>query len=100
MQTATITDAQKLPPLLTAEQVAKLLQVSKSIIYVWVENSIIPFRRLPGTRTIRFERDAVLAWVRSDQDASVTTAPTSEQMVQVRQHALARYYRQPIEEES
>lgn len=68
MQAATITDTQKLPPLLTAEQVATLLQVSKSVIYVWVENRIIPFRRLPGTRTIRFERDAVLEWVRQSEE--------------------------------
>lgn len=52
--------------LLTAKQVAELLQVSVSVIYVWAEQGTIPCLRLPGTRTIRFDREAVLAWARQN----------------------------------
>lgn len=65
---ATITDAGELPALLTVAQVARFLQVSVSVVYLWIEKELIPFRRLPGTRTIRIEKGELLEWLAREED--------------------------------
>ncbi|MGH9753438.1 MAG: helix-turn-helix transcriptional regulator [Blastocatellia bacterium] len=65
-----ITDIKQLPVKLTVAHAAAYFQVSESAIYLWVEKAEgpeppenpIPFHRLPGTKTIRFDRDKLLAW--------------------------------------
>lgn len=65
-----VTDVRQLPAMLTVAQVAAYYQVSESAVYLWVEKAEgpeppenpIPFRKLPGTRTLRFDRDRLLAW--------------------------------------
>jgi len=67
IQARTITDADHLPAVLTVAQVAAFLQVSASAVYVWVGEQTIPFRRLPGTRTIRFDKGELLAWLKREE---------------------------------
>lgn len=52
------------PRLVTAEQLAAHLSVNRFTVYRWVERGQIPHVRL-GTKTLRFELDAVLAAMRN-----------------------------------
>lgn len=52
---------------LTKEELAELLQVSKRTVERWVEESRIPFIRLPkrGSKSnVRFLKSNVLQWLR------------------------------------
>jgi len=68
---AVITDTEPLPVVMTVYQVAEFLQVSESAVYLWIAQAgsfnppadPIPFKRLPGTRTIRFIKAELLAWL-------------------------------------
>jgi excisionase family DNA binding protein len=41
--------------LLTADQVAEMLSVSRKSIYKWAESGAIPSVKLPGGRAVRFD---------------------------------------------
>lgn len=49
-----------LPQLLTVEEVAELLRVEVTTIYVWTSKRKIPYRKVGGR--LRFDRDEVLQW--------------------------------------
>ena len=51
------------PPLLTADDVAKLLRVTRKAVYAMVERGQIPGVKRYGRR-VRFCRDAIAAWLR------------------------------------
>lgn len=56
--------------ILTKEQLAELLQVSKRTIERWVEEARVPYIRLPrrGAKcTVRFLRSNVLRWLRRNE---------------------------------
>jgi excisionase family DNA binding protein len=48
------------PQLLTVVEVAGLLRVEVSTIYVWTSKRRIPFRKVGGR--LRFDRDEILRW--------------------------------------
>ena len=48
------------PQLLTVAEVAALLRVEVSTIYVWTSKRRIPFRKVGGR--LRFDRDEILRW--------------------------------------
>lgn len=48
------------PQLLTVEEVAALLRVQVSTIYVWTSKRKIPFRKVGGR--LRFDRSDVMRW--------------------------------------
>jgi excisionase family DNA binding protein len=48
------------PPLLTVAEVAALLRVEVSTIYVWTSKRRIPFRKVGGR--LRFDREEILRW--------------------------------------
>jgi excisionase family DNA binding protein len=56
----------KVPPpagplqLLTVAEVAALLRVEVSTLYVWTSKRKIPFRKVGGR--LRFDRDEILRW--------------------------------------
>lgn len=54
-----------LPDVLTVEQAARYLQVSKSTLYKWIESRKVPYRRLGGNERgpIRFSRRQLLLWI-------------------------------------
>ena len=52
--------------MLTYDQLSALLNVPKSTLYGWVQAKKIPFVRL-GPRTVRFHREAILAWAETLQ---------------------------------
>lgn len=62
------TDAAQLPAILTAEDVAGYLRLSLSKIYAHVADQTIPFERLPHSRTIRFDKQAILNWKEGARD--------------------------------
>jgi excisionase family DNA binding protein len=54
--------------LLTAEDVGAKLQVKPTTVYGWVHRAIgIPFIKIEGTRTIRFNPASVDEWVRNQE---------------------------------
>ncbi len=62
------------PPVLTAEQVAALLQLNIDYVRELTREGIIPAHRLPGGRTFRYLQDEILAWLR-DQPIRHTDQP-------------------------
>jgi excisionase family DNA binding protein len=57
-----------IPELLSPKDLAKLLKVSKQVIYLWVEKGAIPFYRLE--KCIRFDPGEVEKWVRERGNAA------------------------------
>jgi excisionase family DNA binding protein len=53
------------PPILTTAQAAELLQVHVEYLRRMVREARIPAHRFPGGREIRFHRDELIEWVRS-----------------------------------
>jgi excisionase family DNA binding protein len=51
------------PLLLRGNEVAKLLNCSRSIAYRWMAAGVIPTVRVPGSRSIRVPRQALLDWI-------------------------------------
>ena len=49
--------------LLTAKQVAELLEVKISTVYDWVSRGVIPYVKL--SRLVRFKKTEVFRWVES-----------------------------------
>ena len=62
---------------LTAAEVADLLRVSTKTVSRWsLEDSSMPATRIG--RTVRFEREALLAWVRRHQPRRITQRSHNE----------------------
>jgi excisionase family DNA binding protein len=62
---------------LTAVEVAELLRVSPKTVSRWsLEDSSMPATRIG--RTVRFEREALLAWVRRHQPRRITQRSHNE----------------------
>ncbi len=59
-----ITDPAQLPAFLTVREVAQLIRRQPRTIYEMVEKGLIPFSRPPGTRSITFEKQRILEWMR------------------------------------
>ena len=55
-------------PLLTLEEAAAYLKVSKSWLY---QNRQVPRHRIPGSTLLRFDQEELLGWVKSQQTAEV-----------------------------
>ncbi len=63
---------------ITKEELAELLQVSKRTVERWVEESRIPFIRLPkrGSKSnVRFLKSNVLQWLRKCENKPVRSSP-------------------------
>ncbi|MDP8928433.1 MAG: helix-turn-helix domain-containing protein [Actinomycetota bacterium] len=58
-------DLGNLPPVLTADQVAELLQMNTDYVRKLARDGAIPAHRLPQGRAIRFLGDEVAAWLRA-----------------------------------
>lgn len=54
-------------PLLTAEQVAGLLNCSKATVYAWAQEGTIPSLKIGGAR--RFVKDDILKWISRCKDS-------------------------------
>ncbi len=53
------------PQFLTVPEVAELLRVKERLIYTWVSQRRIPFRKA-GHFTL-FDRDEILVWTKADK---------------------------------
>ncbi len=51
------------PILLRGGEVAQVLGCSVALAYKWMSAGIIPTIRVPGSRTIRVPKEALLRWV-------------------------------------
>lgn len=62
------------PPVLTAAELAKIMRVDRRVIYEMVREHQIPGVR-PFGRQLRFDRDAVLNWLRDGQGRAPRSTP-------------------------
>jgi excisionase family DNA binding protein len=51
--------------LLTGSEVAKELKISRALAFRWMQKGILPTVRVPGARTVRVPREALLNWVKT-----------------------------------
>ena len=58
-------DVQRLALLLRGIEVAKELGISRALAYRWMQNGTLPVVRVPGSKTVRVPRAALLAWIES-----------------------------------
>jgi excisionase family DNA binding protein len=63
------------PPVLTTAMAAELLQVHVEYLRKLVRDGKVPCHRFPGGREMRFDRDELLEWLRSQpgHDQSTST---------------------------
>jgi excisionase family DNA binding protein len=54
------------PEIMTSDDVAKLLGHPVKTIQVWAREGVLPAHREPGAHLWWFDRDELLAWLRSD----------------------------------
>lgn len=62
--------ASDLPPVLTSRQVAELLQVHVEYVRRMAREGRVPCHKFPGGRELRFLRDELLDWLRSQPSPS------------------------------
>jgi excisionase family DNA binding protein len=56
-------DVEKEPLFLRGAEVATTLGVSRALAYRWMQSGVLPTVRIPGSRTIRVPRAALLEWI-------------------------------------
>lgn len=54
--------------LLRGGEVAELLGCSRALAYRWMAGGILPVVRVPGSRSIRVPREALLAWIEAQTE--------------------------------
>jgi excisionase family DNA binding protein len=54
------------PLLLKGGEVAEALNCSRALAYKWMASGLLPVVRVPGSRSIRVPRDALLAWIKEN----------------------------------
>ena len=54
------------PLLLRGGEVAEVLSCSRALAYRWMQNGVLPTVRVPGSRSVRVPREALLEWIRSN----------------------------------
>jgi excisionase family DNA binding protein len=59
--------------LLTIKELAEQLRIKPSTLYAWAAHGKIPCRKIHGL--IRFEPDAIAAWLRSFEPGPATAVP-------------------------
>jgi excisionase family DNA binding protein len=60
------------PFLLRGREVAKLIGCSRALAYRLMQRGVIPTVRIPGGRSVRVPREALVEWIR----ANTQVAPT------------------------
>ena len=58
------------PPILTAAMAAELLQVNVEFLRQMVRSGRVPCHKFPGGRELRFLRDELIDWLRSQNGPS------------------------------
>jgi excisionase family DNA binding protein len=72
-------EADRFPPILTTAMAAELLHVHVEYLRRMVREGRIPAHRFPGGREIRFHRDELIDWVRSQP--GYNRSPSAEEKV-------------------
>jgi excisionase family DNA binding protein len=49
--------------LLRGGEVARELGISRALAFRWMQNGTLPVVRVPGARTVRVPRAALMAWI-------------------------------------
>lgn len=55
--------ATETPLLLRGTEVAELLGISRALAYRWMAAGVLPTVRVPGSRSVRVPRGALLNWI-------------------------------------
>ncbi len=83
--------------LLTPQEAARMLRVSKSTLY---QRKDIPRYRLPGSRALRFDEAELLAWAKGtvggEQGKSSGTVTIHEPTSLLDNHKESVYHRSPL----
>jgi len=61
--------------LLKGDEVAALLGISRALAYRWMAGGVLPVVRVPGARTLRVPREALMTWIQRNTRPSVVTGP-------------------------
>jgi excisionase family DNA binding protein len=51
------------PLLLRGGEVAEVLGCSRALAYRWMQNGVLPTVRVPGARSVRVPRAALITWI-------------------------------------
>jgi excisionase family DNA binding protein len=62
------------PLLLRGGEVAEVLGCSRALAYRWMQNGVIPTVRVPGSRSVRVPKAALLAWIEKNTKQPTTGA--------------------------
>ena len=65
--------------LMTGNEVAKELKISRALAYRWMQQGLLPTVRVAGGRTVRVPRHALLDWVRSQTHQSIEAPGSPEE---------------------
>lgn len=57
------------PLLLRGTEVAEALGCSRALAYRWMAAGVLPTVRVPGSRSIRVPREALLEWIKTNTQA-------------------------------
>jgi len=49
--------------LLRGREVAELLGISRALAFRWMQRGVLPIVRMPGSRTVRVPREALLKFI-------------------------------------
>lgn len=63
------------PLLLRGREVAQLIGCSRAMAYRLMQRGVIPTVRVPGGRSIRVPREALVEWIRSNTQNASTQLP-------------------------
>lgn len=67
------------PLLLRGPEVAELLGCSRALAYRWMQNGVLPTVRVPGARSVRVPKAALVAWIAARTTPPVATRPEAVQ---------------------
>jgi excisionase family DNA binding protein len=54
--------------LLRGGEVAELLGISRALAYQWMAQRVIPVVSIPGSRSIRVPREALMGWIEAQTE--------------------------------
>ena len=63
--------------LLRGGEVARILGISRALAFRWMQTGVLPTIRVPGARTVRVPRGALLKWIEQGTGGGVNASTPS-----------------------
>lgn len=63
--------------MLRGGEVARLLGISRALAFRWMQTGVLPTIRVPGARTVRVPRGALLKWIEQGTGGGVNASTPS-----------------------